>query len=65
MSSFIVFRNKQVLQWDEQSVREVHVEKKGVDLLSLYLKGRGPFIDRPGVPKLWFGYFITRVKLHG
>jgi hypothetical protein len=31
----------------------------------LYLKGRGPFIDRLGVLKLWYGYFTTRVKLNG
>jgi hypothetical protein len=31
----------------------------------LYLKDRGPFIDRPRVPQLWFSYFTTRIKLHG
>jgi hypothetical protein len=42
------------------------VKKKGGMISSLvYLKGRVPFIDRPGVPKLWFGYFTTQVKLHG
>jgi hypothetical protein len=33
--------------------------------MSPYLKCRGPFIDPLGVPKLWFDYFTTRIKLHG
>jgi hypothetical protein len=33
--------------------------------VSPYLKCRGPFIDLLGVPKLWFDYFTTRIKLHG
>jgi hypothetical protein len=54
-----------VLQWGEQSARKVHVKKKGEWSHLFYLKGRGSFTDCPGVPKLWFGYFTTRVKLHG
>jgi hypothetical protein len=34
-------------------------------LSPLYLNGRGAFTDHPGVPKLWFDYFTTWVKLHG
>jgi hypothetical protein len=55
-----------VLQWSEQSGRKVHMKKKGGMISSpLYLYGRGPFIDCLSVPKLWVGYFTTRVKLHG
>jgi hypothetical protein len=31
----------------------------------LYLKGRGPYIDCQEVPKQWFSYITTWVKLHG
>jgi hypothetical protein len=37
----------------------------GEFILYPYLQGRGPFIDRPGVHKLWFSYFTSWVKLHG
>jgi hypothetical protein len=41
-------------------------EEEGAMISSpLYLKGRGAFIDGLGVPKVWFDYFTTRVKLHG
>jgi hypothetical protein len=40
-------------------------EEGGMMSSPLYLKGREPFIDHPGVTNLWFGYFTTWVKLHG
>jgi hypothetical protein len=39
MSSGIVFKRKQVLQWGEQSARQVHVKKKGYNIIPPLPKG--------------------------